>query len=366
MKKILAILLALVLVFGLCACGGNNGGETDGEDTRIRLVYIVNGTLGDKSFFDSGAEGLKWIDEQYGDQVYTEVREMTYDSSLWEATTSDIVAEGWDIVVAGTWDMKGYIEALAPEYPDTNFWFFDESWDFDANPCDNVYGILFAQNQGSFLVGMAAAAMTQTGKVGYMGGMPNTVLNDFMVGYCEGVDYYCQQTGKTVETVVAWTQSFSDSSIGKDIALGMYQNGCDVVFSCCGSCGLGTFDAAIEMGDGYYVIGVDGDQGAYFASTGDQAKSDVTVTSMMKCVNYAFLDSMTAHLDGTLAYGTNATLGLDGNYVQAAPSNLLSDDDLALIEAARDGIISGDIALSTAFGMDEDTIAAYNDGSWND
>ncbi len=138
MKKLLALLLALLMVFSLAACGGNGGGsdETDGgegaaEDDRIRLVYIINGTLGDKSFFDSGKEGLDWIDRDFGDKVYTEYRELTYDNSTWEQKTADIVAEGWDIVVAGTYDMKSYIGNLALEYPETKFWFFGEIWKYD-------------------------------------------------------------------------------------------------------------------------------------------------------------------------------------------------------------------------------------------
>ena len=366
MKKFLSILLVLALALALVACGGTKPEETPAEpaeeDTRIRVVNIVNGTLGDKSFFDSGAEGLKWIDEQYGDQVYTEVREMTYDNTLWEATTKDIVAEGWDIVIAGTWDMKGYIEALAPQYPDTKFWFYDESFDFDANPLDNVVGVLFAQNEGSFLVGMAAAMMTKTNKVAFMGGQPNTVLNDFSVGYAEGAAY----VNPEIETNITWTQSFSDAALGKDISLGLFQQDYDVVFSCCGGCGYGAYDAVIEMPENFYTIGVDGDMAAYFKSVNETAKADRMITSMQKNVNNAFLELMGQHLDGTLPYGTNLTLGLELGGVSASPSELLSAEQYAQIEQAAQDIIDGKIVVSTAFGMDEAALAKYADGTWND
>ena len=194
MKKFFSILLVALLALCLVACsgggessdGGNGSGEpTDTTDDRIRLVYIINGTLGDKSFFDSGKEGLDWIDRDFGDKVYTEYRELTYDNSTWESKTNDIVSEGWDIVIAGTYDMKDYIGALALEYPDTQFWFFDEEWNF-SDPdgwqyynTPNLYAMLFAQNEGSFVVGAMGAMLSDAQKIAFMGGMDNTVLDDF-------------------------------------------------------------------------------------------------------------------------------------------------------------------------------------------
>ena len=156
MKKLLALLLACLMLIGMAACSSGSSsaapassGETpaSGEtDDRIRLVFVINGTLGDKSFFDSGKEGLDWIDRDFGDKVYTEDRELTYDNSTWESKLNDIVSEGWDIVVVGTYDMKDYTGTLALEYPETKFWFFDEIWNFDGPDqegdhqydCDNV------------------------------------------------------------------------------------------------------------------------------------------------------------------------------------------------------------------------------------
>lgn len=371
MKKLFALLLAVAMVFAVGACGkssssapaetSQSGSESAPAADPVRIVYIINGTLGDKSFFDSGKEGLDMITAKYGDQVYTEYREMTYDSSLWESTTADIVAEGWDIVIAGTWDMLGYIGALAPEYPDTKFWFFDERWDFEATPADNVYGMVFAQNEGSYLVGMAAAATSANKQVAFMGGYQNTVLSDFAVGFTEGAKAYSPDT----KVNISWSQSFSDASIGKDISLGLYQQGYDVVFACCGACGLGAFDAVLEAGDGKYVIGVDGDQAAYFESIGSKDKADKTITSMMKCVNNAFMDAMDKHMAGTLEYGTNAVLGLKGGFVDIPETSaVLSAEDMALINQAKQDIINGEIVVSTAFDMDPAVLNTYLDGTF--
>ena len=210
MKKLIAVLMVLVMVLSFAGCAQETAKESA---DKIRLVYIVNGTLGDKSFFDSGKEGLDKINEQYGDQLYTEVREMSYDSSVWEASAMDIASEGWDIIVLGTWDMLAIADKIATEYPDTKVWFFDETWDFEAMPHDNLYGMLFAQNEGSYLVGMAAAKASKTGKVAFMGGYENTVLKDFAIGYEQGA----KAVNPDIEVNVSWTQSFDDSSSARTL-----------------------------------------------------------------------------------------------------------------------------------------------------
>jgi basic membrane protein A len=365
MKKLLTILLALLMVLSLSACNKKEeGGETPtggGEttDDRIRLVYIINGTLGDKSFFDSGKEGLDWIDRDFGDKIYTEYRELTYDNSTWEQKTADIVAEGWDIVVAGTYDMKDYIGNLALEYPDTKFWFFDEEWNYSDPdgwqyyPTPNLYAMLFAQNEGSYLVGAMGAMLSDTKKIAFMGGMDNTVLDDFYVGYANGA----KSINPDISINCSWMESFSDATRGKDVATGLYEDNYDVVFACGGQAGLGGFDAVIGQPEGKYIIGVDGDQGTYFASIGETAKAERTLTSMQKNVNLGFYQAAERHLAGTLPYGSNDKLGLDGGYVSAAITDntkkLLTAEQLAKVEEITNDIISGKIDPGTAFGQEK-------------
>ena len=380
MKKLLKVLLVLFMVFSLVACnkaqeqpsggedqGGETGGETGGDtaEDKIRLVYIINGTLGDKSFFDSGKEGLDWINRDFGDKVHTEYRELTYDNSTWEQKTADIVAEGWDIVVAGTYDMKDYIGVLATEYPDTKFWFFDEEWNYNDPegwqyyPTPNLYAMLFAQNEGSFVVGAMGAMLSQSHKIAFMGGMDNTVLDDFYVGFANGAKYINPDTSVNC----SWMESFNDATKGKDVSTGLYEAGYDVVFACGGQAGLGGFDSVIEQPEGKYIIGVDGDQGSYFASIGETAKAERTLTSMQKNVNLGFYQAMERHLNGNLPYGSNDKLGLKGGYVSAAITDntkaLLSADQLAQVDQIVADIISGAINPGTAFGQADGWFAEF-------
>ena len=355
MKKILAILLALLMVFTLAGCSSNepaatdDGGDAPAADEKIKIAYCINGTLGDKSFFDSGNEGMQWINEKYGDKAEATILEFTYDDTTWQSQLENAFAsEQYDIIIVGTYDMLEMTVNLTAEYPDQKVWFYDEQWDFDANPRDNVISLLFKQNEGSYIVGYMAAMVTKTNKITFCGGMSNTVLLDFAAGYEDGAKAY----NPDIDVEVAWMDSFSDSSKGKDVATASYSQGVDVVFACGGSAGLGVFDAALEFDD-VYVIGVDGDQGAMWEAAGETEKAAKTFTSMKKNVNQGFFDTFEKELAGTLEYGQNYRLGVDGGYVSAATTAateaVLTPEQLAAVDEIAAKIASGEITVATAF-----------------
>ena len=369
MKKLLQILLVVAMAITLFGCGGGGGDKPSGEKSakekakeagKITVAYVVNGTLGDKSFLDSGNEGIQNINKDFGDKVYGEVIELTYDTSTWQTGLEEVFRDGWDIIITGTYDMKEYIIPLIQEYPDQKIWFYDEEWNFDQAdgwqycPAPNLYAMLFAQNEGSFAVGAIAGLVTKTNKVAFMGGMDNTVLDDFYVGFANGAQY----VNPNADVNLSWMNSFNDASAGKDVATGLYEAGYDVVFACGGQAGLGGFDAVITKPEGNWIIGVDGDQGAYFASLGTDegdAKAGRTITSMKKNVNLGFYDAMKKHLANTLEYGQNKKLGLDGGFVSFAVTDttnkVLTADQLAQINSIVDGIINGTIDPQSAFGQ---------------
>ena len=358
MKKILATLLALLMVFTLVGCSSSapatdepaaEGGEEAPAAKKIKIAYCINGTTGDKSFFDSGNEGMQWINEKHGDQAEATVLEFTYDDSTWQSQLENVFAsEEYDIIIVGTYDMLEMTVALTAEYPNQKVWFYDEQWDFDANPRDNVISLLFKQNEGSYIVGYMAAMASKTNHVSFCGGMSNTVLLDFAAGYEQGAKAY----NPDCKVDITWMDSFSDSSKGKDVASASYSQGVDVVFACGGGAGLGCFDAALEY-DNVYVIGVDGDQGAAWEAAGETEKAAKTITSMKKNVNQGFFDTLEKELAGTLQYGQNYRLGVDGGYVSAAITNatkaVFDADQLAKVDEITAGIAGGTIAVDTAF-----------------
>ncbi|MDO4492479.1 MAG: BMP family ABC transporter substrate-binding protein [Clostridia bacterium] len=342
MKKIVSLILVALMVLGMVSTGF-------AADDKMKIVYCINGTKGDKSFFDSGSEGMEWINRDFGDKVEATCLEFTYDDTTWKSQLENVfMAEEYDVIIVGTYDMLEMTAELTAEYPDQKVWFYDEQWDFEANPRENVLSLLFKQNEGSYVVGAMAAMASKSGHISFCGGMSNIVLNDFYEGYKQGAaainpDINCELT---------WMNSFSDSSKGKDVATASYSQGVDVVFACGGSAGLGVFEAAIECGD-VYAIGVDGDQGAYFESVGQTEKAAKIITSMTKNVNRGFYDTAKKAIEGTLEYGQNYRLGLDGDYVGAAVTSttnaVFSAEQMAKIEQIKADIASGAIVVNTAF-----------------
>ena len=160
--------------------------------------------------------------------------------------------------------------------------------------------------------------------------------------------------------------SFNDATRGKDVSQGLYEAGYDVVFACGGQAGLGGFDQVITEDEGKYIIGVDGNQGAYFASLGTDEgnkKAERTITSMQKNVNQGFYTAAKNELEGKNPYGTNQKLGLNGGYVSYSITDttkaLFSADQLAEVEKLANDIASGAIDPGTAFGHEEGWFASF-------
>jgi len=353
MKKILTIMLALLMVLCLAGCKQE---EEKKPAEKLKIAYCINGSKGDKSFFDSGSAGMDKVNAELGDKAEAVCLEFTYDDSTWKSQLSDVFAsEKYDIIIVGTYDMLEMTVELTKEYPDQKVWFYDEQWDFDTNPRENVISLLFKQNEGSYVVGYMAAMVTKTDHISFCGGMSNTVLLDFYAGYKQGAEAYAAKAGKSIIVEETWMNSFSEAAKGKDVANASYNQGVDIVFACGGGAGLGVFEAALEH-ENVYVIGVDGNQGAYFASqetAEGTAKAAKTLTSMTKNVDNGFYDTVVKAINGELEYGKNYRLGLDGNYVGAAITDAtkaaLTDAQLAEVEAVKADIVSGKIKVDTAF-----------------
>lgn len=124
MKKIIAltIILSLLVTVMLTGCGKSSNvsneqsADVSSKEKPLKIVLLINGTLGDKSFFDSANHGMELIKQEYGDKVITKVIEMSYDNSKWEPTLQDVSEQDWDIIIVGTWQMAEYLEKIAPQY----------------------------------------------------------------------------------------------------------------------------------------------------------------------------------------------------------------------------------------------------------
>ncbi len=372
MKKVIALLLALMLMLGLVACGGGEettepeggeGGESTAEPYKAAL--LLNGTLGDKSFYDSANEGLTRLRDELGADVFDfKVEQMggtTADEPKWEPTLLDYCDSGeYDVIIMGTWQMAAPLAKAAAEYPDQKFMFFDEAFDFagNGNP-SNIYNILYKQNEDSYLVGAAAAMMTtdetlekvnpDDAVIGFLGGMDNAVINDFLLGYIQGA----KDTNPDIKIAIGWVGDFVNSATGKDIAMAQYQNGVDVGYNVAGNAGLGQIEAAKEMDK--YAFGVDSDQAALLPDFADWIP-----TSALKNVGNSLYAAIKEDMAGTLAYGTTVTYGFaeggvalvkDAHYEEMVPENIRTT-----LEELEQKIVNGEITVMTSSNMTTEEI----------
>lgn len=402
MKKLAALLLIAAMTLSLAACGGGDGaekgsnsqndaqsssegdkgedgqeakdqgdtGKEDGEDTKgepYKAAFLVNGNLGDKSFYDSANEGLVRLKEELGADVFDyKVEEMggeVSDEGNWEPTLLDYCDTGeYDVIITGTWQMYEALATACEMYPDQKFIFFDERFDFEAegNP-DNVFNMLFKQNEVSYLVGAGAALMTASSEVegvdptkniiGFLGGMSDVLVNDFLVGYIQGA----KDVNPDIQIAIAYVGDYLDSAKGKDLSLAQFQSGSDVGFNVAGDAGLGLLEAASESGK--YAFGVDSDQAALLP---DYAAS--IPTSALKNIGNALYLAIQEDMEGKLAYGTTKSysfaeggvgLVMDAHYEEMVPESIRTK-----LAELQEGIINGDIVVNSSYTMTPEEIEA--------
>jgi basic membrane protein A len=364
MKKALSLLLVVVMVFSLTACTQQPGAK---EGETYKAALLLNGTLGDKSFFDSAHDGLVRLRDELGSDVFDfDVEQMgatAADEPKWAPTLLDFCETGeYDVIIIGTWQMIEGLEDAATQFPNQKFIFFDETFDFSKGDFDNIYNVLYKQNEVSFLVGAAAALMTrderlpmvdpETKAIGFLGGMENPIINDFLLGYIQGAKH----VEPDIKVAIGYVGDFWDSAKGKDIALVQYQSGgVDVGYNVAGAAGLGQIEAA-EVAK-RYAFGVDSDQAALLP---DQA--EYIPTSALKNVGNSLIRAIKLDLEGKLAYGSAESLGFaEGgvNLVKDAHyEEMLPEDIRTKIDELEKDIIDGKIVVDTALGKTTEEIEA--------
>ena len=344
MKKVLVILMAACLILLVFAGSGTDDANTDPSNAGtsgdpVKIVLLINGTLGDKSFFDSAQNGMDLIKEKYGDRV--------------DADT--------DIIISGTWQMVDRVIEVAPDYPDKKYIVYDAEVDYSSGDYSNVYSITYKQNEASFLAGAASALVSKTNVFGFVGGMDNVTINDFLVGLIAGAQYVKPE----MRFATAYIGNFDDAVKAKEITLSQINNqNADVVYGCAGQAGLGSIEAAAEQG--VYALGGDSDQAMSFKGV-DDAKAECIITSILKRVDQSLLRAVTASMEGTLQWGTTGSFGLADESVGLAENEyyeaILTEEQRAQIDEIEQKIISGEIEVPTALGRDTQEVKDYIDAA---
>jgi basic membrane protein A len=345
--KFASLLTAGVLSLALTACGGDDGdtgGDTGGSapesDIKVGMAYDVGGR-GDQSFNDSAAAGLDQAVEEFGMESQESEAEDGEPESAREERLRTFADAGYNPIIAVGFAYSASVAKVAEEYPDVDFAIIDD----EVAQADNIANLVFAEEQGSFLVGAAAALKTQADHIGFVGGVETPLIEKFEAGYIAGAQEVNPdiEVDSTYLTQVPDFSGFNDPAKGKTAAQGMYDGGADVVYHAAGGSGSGVFEAAAEAGEGMWAIGVDSDQ----YETADPSVQDVILTSMLKNVNVAVFEYLKGVNDGEVPTGvTRYDLAVDG--VGYSTSGGFVDDITGELDDYKQQIIDGEIKVPTS------------------
>jgi len=344
--KIAAILSAGILA--LTACGSDDTSSTGTDpgtdaapesDIKVGMAYDVGGR-GDQSFNDSAAAGLDQAVEEFGVETQESEAEDGEAENAREERLRTFADAGFNPIIAVGFAYGPSVGVVSEEYPDVDFAIID-----DASLADsaNVASLVFAEEQGSFLVGAAAALKSETGEIGFVGGVETPLIQKFEAGYVAGAEAVNPDVTVDVTylTQVPDFSGFGDPAKGKTAAQGMFDNGADIVYHAAGGSGGGVFEAASESGN--LAIGVDSDQ----YTTADPSVQDVILTSMLKNVDVAVYQYLSEVVGGTVPSGvTTYDLEVDG--VGYSTSGGFIDDITGQLDEYKQQIIDGEIEVPTA------------------
>ncbi len=331
----------------LSACGGgssssessSSGAGASGSAVKVGLAYDIGGR-GDKSFNDSAAVGLDKAKTDLG----IEFKELSASQGETDADKESrlrlLAQGGYNPVIAVGFLYAAPLGKVAKEFPNTQFGIVDSS----VEGATNVTGLSFAENEGSFLVGAAAALTSKSKNIGFVGGCNIPLIQKFEAGYVAGaqaVDPAIKVQKKYISDPPN-CPGFNDPATGEVTAKGMFDGGADVVYHAAGGSGTGVFKAAKAKGTGNWAIGVDSDQ--YQSATADL--KPFILTSMLKRVDVAVFDYIKASADGSPLKGDQVyDLKKDG------VGYATSGDHLTAVKAKLDEfkakIIAGEIKVPT-------------------
>ena len=359
MKKILALILALVMALSLVACGEKQPETPDEPEYKVAMVTDY-GDITDQSFNQTTYEACK---------AYAEANnvEFTYYKPAGDSDAERVamiekaVDEGYNVIVLPGFAFASAIATAAPQYPDVKFIALDV--ELTADTYSNVYSAIYQEELCGYMAGYAAVKLGYT-KLGFLGGMAVPAVQKFGYGFVQGADAAAKEMGINIDMNYIYGGLFYGTADITAVMDTWYQGGTEVVFSCGGGIYTSAVDAAKKV-EGTKVIGVDVDQAGVIANYAGMSDKSLTVTSAMKGLYPTTVDTLTDVINnGNWAKyaGKVATLGLvsgddpTANYVQIPMEStqwsdtFTQDDYKAMVKAMFDGtiVVSGDVSAEPA------------------
>src|SRR3954469_22100974 len=347
--KLLAVAASAALALTACgssdsgsssATSGGAGGSSSAAKLKVGLAYDIGGR-GDKSFNDSAAAGLDKAKSELGIEAKELSATQGESDADKEARLRLLAQGGYNPVIAVGFLYGNALKKVAAQFPKTQFGIIDSV----VEGATNVTGLTFAENEGSFLVGAAAALKSKTGNIGYIGGCLIPLLQKFEAGYTAGAKAVKPDIKVQVKYLSnpPTCKGFNDVAGAVEAANGQFDAGADIIFAAAGGSGTGVFQAAKAKNK--LAIGVDSDQ--YQSAAADL--KPVFMPSMLMRVDVPIYDFIKSIQGGSPLTGVQVfDLKKDG--VGYATSGGKVDDIKSKLEGYKQKIVSGEIKVPTTPG----------------
>ena len=308
-KKIKSLLL-VTLVVGSTVVGCS---KTTVEDDKVKVTLVLDeGGVNDQSFNQSAWEGALKAKDVYGVEVnYMEAKqESDYATNIETAVDNES-----DLVIGVGFKIADAIKEASENYPEQQIAIIDGTYDEVPK---NVQPILFNEEEAGYSVGLIAAKMTKTNKVGFIGGMDIPSVSQFLVGFEKAI----KEENPNVKVLTQYANSFTDAAKGKAIAQQMIKDNVDIIFTAGGGVNNGAWEACTESN--IKAIGVD--------MPSNQFALNTIITSALKNIGIGVESTIKDLVNGDFVGGEAKVYDLSNGGVGFEKTNLLSDDLIKYVE----------------------------------
>lgn len=347
LRTLLAAALAISFCLFATSCTKQAEARREGCKIKVGIVFDIGGK-NDRSFNAAAWEGVKRAEHDLDICLYDV--EPGNPTSI-EPAMRAFAEKSFDLIIGVGFAQGPIMQKVAANYPNIKFAIVDGVIfeDDGKTPMKNVASLVFREHEGSFLVGMIAAAKSKTGVLGFVGGMDIPLIHKFETGYAEGARSVNPNI-KVIDNYVGVTDgAWNNPGKGKELSLAQIEKGADVIFTAAGNSGLGAFDAVEQYGKDEkgqarkFVIGVDSNQ--------NMVKPGFVLTSMVKRVDNAVYDVVKEVLEGKFQGGFHS-FGLEKDGVAYAMDEnnkgIIPDDVIQKVEEAKKKIVAGEIKVTDA------------------
>ena len=308
MKKIGQMFISLAIFATLTGCSDTQSTIEaqliQAKDAHFSVgILLPDVGLGDQSFNDLAVNGLVNARDEL--DILWSYRQGDNDEALEEGLV-DLIDEHHDIIIGVGYTTQELLEKYASENPEQQFVIVDS-----ASDIENIDGIMFKEDEGSFLAGAVAAKASKSGVLGFVGGFEDPIIEKFLDGYRQGA----QSVNPDINVLVSYADTYSDDTKGAQLASEMIAKEADVLYAAAGYTGVGLLQEAQRQG--VYAIGVDNDQ-YYYAEK-------AVITSMTKNIDVAVFNYIENYIENTPTEQLNLEFGIADNGVTLAPIRVLDN-----------------------------------------